>query len=45
MFYLGRNAIKECSWLSEIPMKDFEKVYFSRKDKIPNDNLKVMLKM
>ena len=31
--------------MSEMPAKKIEKVYFSRKDQTPNENVKVVLKM
>ena len=31
--------------MSEMPTKKIEKVYFSRKDQAPNENVKVVLKM
>ena len=43
--HLGDNAIGECPWLSEMLFTEEAQIFFSEKDKIPNDNLKVLAKM
>ena len=42
---LGGNMISECPWLSEMPYKLGERLYFHQKLSITNDNIKVVFKM